>query len=169
MSDEREVLRCLFCELIQFRTQDGNCRRCHRAFHVPEIRPELESSMQGSNCAPDAMRFIVKVGDKIRETRIAKHLTQLQLAERMDVPRTYISKIENNTIPTLASLQRVAEALRVEVWQLVCTERDVQERDVATDPFLVEMATVCAQLSSGTKDFVVDEAKRLAQRNQGYR
>ena len=62
----------------------------------------------------------------MREIRRARHLSQRQLAGRMQVPRTYISKIENGkAIPTLGSLERLANALEVDMCHLV---RDARSR-----------------------------------------
>ncbi|MGA7706287.1 MAG: helix-turn-helix transcriptional regulator, partial [Acidobacteriaceae bacterium] len=55
-----------------------------------------------------------RVAVRLREIRNARHLSQRQLAARLEVPRTYISKIENGrAMPTLSSLQRLANALSV--------------------------------------------------------
>ncbi len=70
-------------------------------------------------------------GAQVRELRRARHLSQRQLAGRMQVPRTYISKIENGkAIPTLGSLERLANALGVEVRQLVRDERSRRDEEV---------------------------------------
>ena len=55
----------------------------------------------------------LQVAGQVREIRRARHLSQRQLAGRMQVPRTYISKIENGkAIPTLGSLERLATPSR---------------------------------------------------------
>jgi transcriptional regulator with XRE-family HTH domain len=57
--------------------------------------------------APDGAEAGLQVAAQVREMRRARHLSQRQLAGRMLVPRTYISKIENGkAIPTLGSLER---------------------------------------------------------------
>ncbi len=51
----------------------------------------------------------IPVAAAIRSLRIRAGLSQRQLALRMSVPRTYVSKIENEkACPTLGSLERLA-------------------------------------------------------------
>ncbi len=94
----------------------------------------------------------MQVATQVREIRKARHLSQRQLAGRMQVPRTYISKIENGkAIPTLGSLERLANALEVDVCQLVRDTRSRREEEVAailSDPFLGEIASLLPRLDS---------------------
>jgi transcriptional regulator with XRE-family HTH domain len=84
------------------------------------------------------------VAGQVKEIRRARHLSQRQLAGRMQVPRTYISKIENGkAIPTLGSLERLAAALGVDVRRLVRDARSRHDEEVAAilaDPLLAEIA-----------------------------
>ena len=70
----------------------------------------------------------------------------------MQVPRTYISKIENGkAIPTLGSLERLANALDVDMRQLVRDARSLRDEEVAailSDPFLAEIAALLPHLDS---------------------
>jgi transcriptional regulator with XRE-family HTH domain len=70
----------------------------------------------------------------------------------MQVPRTYISKIENGkAIPTLGSLERLAAALQVDVSQLVRDSRSRRDEEVTAvlaDPFLAEIAALLPHLDS---------------------
>ena len=82
----------------------------------------------------------------IRSLRLRSDLSQRQLALRMSVPRTYVSKIENEkATPTLSSLERLARALEVSVPDLLSGgERNRQEeiRDLMKDQFIAEMHAV---------------------------
>jgi transcriptional regulator with XRE-family HTH domain len=92
------------------------------------------------------------VAGQVRDIRKARHLSQRQLAARMDVPRTYISKIENGkAIPTLGSLERLSDALEVHISQLVRDARSMRDEEVSAvlaDPFLAEIAALLPHLDS---------------------
>jgi transcriptional regulator with XRE-family HTH domain len=127
------------------------CRRCHKPLDFEELAPlapQLVTSQRAANDGEAGMR----VAGQVRELRRARHLSQRQLAGRMLVPRTYISKIENGkAIPTLGSLERLATALNVDVRQLVRDARSRREEEVTSilsDPFLAEIAPLLPYLDS---------------------
>jgi len=90
--EAREVLRCDYCSLVQFRTSNSLCRRCHRPLEVEELLPPAPQLVASQSASAEAG---LQVAGQVREIRKARHLSQRQLAGRMQVPRTYISKIEN--------------------------------------------------------------------------
>ena len=149
----REVIRCEHCTLVQYRTRDSLCRRCHKSLDIPEVAPAPGPVpvAGGKPSAPEAEAGL-QVAVQVKEIRRARHLSQRQLASRMQVPRTYISKIENGkAIPTLGSLARLANALEVDVCQLVRDSRSRREEEVASifaDPFLAEVAQLLPRLDS---------------------
>ena len=147
--ETREVLRCDSCFLVQFRTLNSLCRRCHRPLDVEEPA-QLAPQLVASQTAAPASEAGLQVAAQVREIRRARHLSQRQLAGRMQVPRTYISKIENGkAIPTLGSLERLAVALEVDLSQLVRDARSRRDEEVAAilaDPFLAEVAALLPHL-----------------------
>jgi transcriptional regulator with XRE-family HTH domain len=147
----REVVRCEHCALVQFRTSNSLCRRCHKPLDIEEV-PVL-----GPVAVPDfrqqpTTEAGLQVAAQVRDIRKARHLSQRQLASRMQVPRTYISKIENGkAIPTLGSLERLAEALEIDMSQLVRdtrSRRDEEVNAIFADPFLAEVASLLPRLDS---------------------
>jgi transcriptional regulator with XRE-family HTH domain len=167
MTDPREVVRCPFCSLVQYRTKNGMCRKCSELFDPPP--PIVFDPAIGEQTAPESP-VSIRVCERIRYFRRARHLNQRELARRMGAPRTYMTKVEHfHCVPTLALLERFADALGVEMWQLFATEREEQEAVISADPFLVELAAVSAKLDSKTRAFVVGEAQRISTVNQGYR
>ncbi|MFV8374807.1 helix-turn-helix transcriptional regulator [Flavobacterium sp. LB1P71] len=64
-----------------------------------ERRDELERDFEG-----------FKIGLQLKKARLEKHLTQTELAERVDKKREYISRIENNgSNLTLKTLYDIVE------------------------------------------------------------
>lgn len=136
---------------MQYRTSNSLCRKCRKPLDVEEsahLSPQLVTSAPGQSSEEAGSQ----VAAQVREIRRARHLSQRQLASRMQVPRTYISKIENGkAIPTLGSLERLAAALEVDVSKLVRDSRSRRDEEVATifaDPFLAEVAELLVRLDS---------------------
>jgi transcriptional regulator with XRE-family HTH domain len=134
---------------MQYRTANSLCRRCHRPLDIEEP-VHLAPQLVASPVVPSSEEAGLQVAGQVREIRRTRHLSQRQLAGRMQVPRTYISKIENGkAIPTLGSLERLANALEVDMCQLVRDTRSRREEEVAAilaDPFLAEIAALLPQL-----------------------
>lgn len=148
--DSREVVRCEYCALVQFRTTTSLCRRCHKPIEMEE--PPVLGPVPVPDRQPNCAEAGLQVAAQVRDIRKSRHLSQRQLASRMQVPRTYISKIENGkAIPTLGSLERLADALEVDVSQLVRDTRSRREEEVSSilsDPFLAEIASLLPRLDS---------------------
>ncbi|SRR6266849_9311111 len=59
------------------------------------------------------------IGDRLRELREAKNLSQGDIEKRSGLKRSYVSRVENgHTIPSLETLEKWAHALEVPVYQL---------------------------------------------------
>ncbi len=108
----------------------------------------------------------MQVAAQVRAIRRARHLSQRQLAGRMQVPRTYISKIENGkAIPTLGSLERLAAALEVEICQLVRDARSQRHEElmaIFADPFLAEIASLLPHLDSLKRSLIFGAVRDAA-------
>src|SRR5271170_2329996 len=92
--EAREVLRCEHCSLVHFRTANSLCRRCHKPLEIEEPEPQVQQLVVASaNAGTDEDE--INVARAVRDIRRSRVLSQRQLAGRMQVPRTYISKIEN--------------------------------------------------------------------------
>src|SRR6201994_3118349 len=138
---EPEVLRCEHCKLVQFRTANDVCRKCKKSL-LPELPKVQPIALVAEPDAPHAEG--IQVAAAVRDLRHVRNLSQRQLATRMNVPRTYISKIENGkAMPTLSSLDRLARALQVDNSSLLrdANTRHSNEASMLTaDPFLAEIA-----------------------------
>jgi transcriptional regulator with XRE-family HTH domain len=62
---------------------------------------------------------IMVIGDRLRELREAKMLSQGEIEKRTGLLRCYISRVENNhTVPAIETLEKLARALEVAMYQL---------------------------------------------------
>ena len=163
--ETREVVRCDYCTLVQYRTVNSLCRRCHKPLDIEEpqaLAPQLVTSQP----VEPSTEAGLQVAGQVRDIRRARHLSQRQLASRMMVPRTYISKIENGkAIPTLGSLERLAKALEVDVCQLVRDTRSRRAEEVTAilvDPFLAEIAAALPQLDSLQRTLFISAVRDAA-------
>jgi transcriptional regulator with XRE-family HTH domain len=165
--DSREVVRCDHCHLVQFRTNNNNCRKCRASLDeepepiavVPEVLPIAE---------PGGSQPQIQVALAIRSLRHRSGLSQRQLAGRMQVPRTYVSKIENEkATPTLSSLARLAKALEVTIPDLLRGDGRAREDEIAalaTDPFVAEVAPFIFQLDPMQRSSLMMQMRELATR-----
>src|SRR5262245_51918862 len=105
--DSREVVRYDHYLLVQFRTSNNNCRRCHASLDKePEPEPIVVAPPMMIP-VPTNDRGHLNLATSIRSLQLRNGLNQRQLTGRMTVPQTYVSKIENEkATPTLSSLKR---------------------------------------------------------------
>jgi len=166
--DSREVVRCDHCLLVQFRTHNNNCRRCHACLDEepePEPIPVAPPIMMP---VPGNGHGHLNLATSIRSLRLRNGLSQRQLAGRMAVPRTYVSKIENEkATPTLSSLERLARALEVSVPELLSGgERSRQEEvsELVKDQFVAELLPFVSQLNGMQMSSILNQVRDLTVR-----
>src|ERR1039458_8409447 len=165
--DSREVVRCDHCLLVQFRTSNSLCRRCHLSLD------EDEAEIAPITAAPEVLpvnvdsngRGHLKLAHSIRSLRLRSGLSQRQLALRMSVPRTYVSKIENEkATPTLSSLERLARALEVTVPELLSGgEKNRQDEisELMKDQFIAEILPFVSQLNGMQMSSILTQVRDL--------
>ena len=93
----------------------------------------------------------LQVALAIRTLRQRIGISQRQLALRMSVPRTYVSKIENDkATPTLSSLERLARALEVGVPDLLkggARTREEEIRELMNDDLIAQIIPFMGKLN----------------------
>lgn len=163
---EREVRKCEHCKLVQFSTPSNTCRRCKKSLVVeqPKLQPAIALV---PTVEAEPKDDTLQVANAVRDLRRIRNLSQRQLAGRMNVPRTYISKIENGkAMPTLSSLDRLAKALQVDISALLrdAPKRHQAEADLLTaDPFLAEVAKFAPHLTATQKSIFLNHVREMAQ------
>ncbi|SRR5579885_569612 len=145
----REVVRCRSCNLVQFRTVSDLCRRCDQPLTAPPP-PEVPAeplagetsaaqrpaaSPASDSTAGESRSFAL--GERLKQLREARGMTQGQIAAKAKVPRTYISRIEHfHLLPGPAVTQRLADALQVGILELIPNSGLAEARAAADeDPF----------------------------------
>src|SRR3984885_5341836 len=163
--DSREVVRCDHCLLVQFRTSNNLCRRCRTS--LDEDEPEVVSPAPEPQVLPmhGSSRGHLNLAASIRALRLRSGLSQRQLAGRMSVPRTYVSKIENEkATPTLSSLERLARALEVTVPELLSggeKSRQDEISDLVKDQFIAEILPFVSQLNGMQMSSILTQVRDL--------
>src|SRR5580692_4543313 len=163
--EAREVLRCSHCSLVQFRTMNALCRRCRKSLEMEEAEPVMPAATSASR-EPEAEEGGLQVARAVRDARRGRNLSQRQLAGRMQVPRTYISKIENGkAMPTLSSLERLARALEIDICDLIRDARSRHHEEAASvlaDPFLKEIAPYISQMDAYQRSIFLNQVRDMA-------
>jgi transcriptional regulator with XRE-family HTH domain len=163
--DSREVVRCDHCHLVQFRTNNNLCRKCRTSLDEDEPEPILEVQAPIEPAA-NGHHSHLQVASAIRMLRQKSGLSQRQLALRMQVPRTYVSKIENEkAMPTLSSLQRLATALEVSMADLLKGSSRTLEDDIADlmhDEFIAEIVGCLDKLDSMQRSSLLAQVRDLS-------
>lgn len=60
----------------------------------------------------------MNIGDRLRDIREMKNLSQKEMERRTGLLRSYLSRVENgHTVPTIETLEKMAQALEVPLFQ----------------------------------------------------
>ena len=66
------------------------------------------------------MLVVVKIGDRLRDLRVRRALTQEELAEKAEVGTTTVARLERNeSEPHMSTLRKLARALGVDPAELI--------------------------------------------------
>ena len=112
--EQREVVRCDNCSLVQFRTVNMMCRRCRKSLEVEEPEPApAPISIVPTQPAADGG---LQVATAVRDLRHVRNLSQRQLAELCGTTQSSIARLERGgRPPRIDTLLRIADALDCEL------------------------------------------------------
>jgi len=66
------------------------------------------------------MLVVVRIGDRLRDLRVRRALTQEELADKADVGTNTVARLERNeTEPHMSTLRKLAKALDVDPSELI--------------------------------------------------
>ena len=124
-------VRCPKCTLVQFWPPEK--KKCSRCRYGPEIVAEKATEIEA---APIAKRQRptgfdkVAWGQRVKNLRLSRGMTQRHLAGLMDCPRSYITKIERGRLaPQPASIEKLARCLGTGA--AILLDERIHDRDVA--------------------------------------
>src|ERR1700737_4525230 len=148
---DREVIRCKTCGLVQYRTRTGNCRRCVHALpqRMEYLIPQEAQPEQG---VPEVVspkfanqETVENIGQRIRQLRESRAMTQRQLQSRSKLNASYLSRIESGQMPpSLGTLEKISEALNVGLNRFFIPESDGEA--LLEDPFIQGLRPFLRQL-----------------------
>lgn len=174
---DRTVIQCDLCHLVQFPAVSHSCRRCGHSLATTR-KPEpvfvaSASTVPLSGNGHGHPKFAAGVvAATIHSLRLRNGLSQRQLAGRMSVPRTYISKIENEkATPTLASLERLARALDVSLLDLLAPGERIRRQEInelIKDKFVAEVVPFVPRLTKLGKRAVLSQMRDLTMQRQRH-
>ena len=137
---DREVIRCKTCGLVQYRTRSENCRRCLRL-----LPPKIEFLNPNPREKWPNHVMVEKVGQRLRQLRESRGMTQSQLQARSRVSRSYLSRIESGQMtPSLGTLEKISEALGVGLNRFFVPETNGEA--LLEDPFIQGLRPFLRQL-----------------------
>ena len=129
---ERECVRCPHCNLVQFATVDGICRRCRQSFDKPVAVDDIYVASPSSSSSslsfvashprqPVLFSFERSLPIILHWLRVRRGMSQRDVAHRLiggniEAKRIWIGRIEaGRVLPNLCSLGRMARVLGVDV------------------------------------------------------
>lgn len=149
---DREVIRCKMCGLVQYRTRTDQCRRCLRM--LPAKLDMLLAQTQAEETPGDDRQLfeawpnrmtVENIGQRIRQLRESRSMTQSQLQARSRVSRSYLSRIESGQMtPSLGTLEKISEALSVGLNRFFVPESNGEA--LMEDPFIQGLRPYLKQL-----------------------
>ncbi len=123
------------------------------------------------------------IGQRIRQIRQQKKLSQGDIEETTGLLRCYVSRVENgHTVPSLETLERFAAALDIPVYRFFYTGEDPQPTNHSTPPstleelaeeqgsvgtearFLLKLKTFASRITDSDREVLLSLAKRFATR-----
>jgi len=178
----REVIRCQQCRLVQFRTASGRCRRCaillppklvlvRRVANPEESSPTLPRQFPVRPPSPPGPSFLRHshserplIGVPLVRLRRARGLSQTQLAKRAGIPRSYVSRMENDHLtpgPRIAA--RLAATLGVAIVDLLPSESECgSDGLLPKDPLCARLLSEFSRLERRGRAAVLAQARRMA-------
>jgi transcriptional regulator with XRE-family HTH domain len=74
------------------------------------------------------------IGDKLKDLRTRKNLSQGEIEKRTGLLRCYISRVENNhTVPSVDTIKKMARALEIPMYRILTDEEHVKKPNIPAE------------------------------------
>jgi transcriptional regulator with XRE-family HTH domain len=119
------------------------------------------------------------IGDRIREIREQKNLSQADIEARTGLFRCYVSRVENgHTVPSVPTLEKFARALEIPLYQLVYNGTEPPAPPVKRESdspaewgssgksarFMKKLRRSLGRMDDHRRELLLELAKRMASR-----
>ncbi len=110
-------------------------------------------------------------GQKIKRLRKAKRITQLELAERIGVDFTYVSKIENDRTmrsPAESTIRKIAEVLETNSEDLILLANKIPQNlqeTIVQEPLVVDFLRTVPKFNMDDREEIRRLIDKVGNRN----
>lgn len=177
----REVIRCGDCSLVQFRTASDKCRRCFKP--LPSLKPLVEEPVaaadltavspyeeteDGQPIARAERNRRVGMGSRLRACRIKMGLTQIEMAEKLNIPRTYLSRIENDRLlPGPLMIAKFASDLGINVSDVLPSMSAQLDGDRRWDGISRRIISIFEDMTAAQQQQMLETVRGMVASNTG--
>ena len=155
------TIRCPGCSLLMFdRSDRRHCPRCRFFLGNPPARLSRPAALDTEPASSEQPALKELISYRLRRIRQIKGMLQREVAKEMDIPRTYISKVERGEVlPYLAQVERLAAAIGVTTAQLLDDRISARFVALATMRGEEKLGPICEIIAEWLPRS--DEGKRL--------
>jgi len=118
------------------------------------------------------------IGDRLRQLRNSKHLSQGDIEKRTGLLRCYISRLENgHTVPSIETLEKLAAAFDVPLWEIfyegdqparpLLSSRDLSQSQIESvkdRKFYLKLSRLLGRMTEKDRDLLFYAVQKMARR-----
>jgi len=118
------------------------------------------------------------IGDRLRQLRNSKHLSQGDIEKRTGLLRCYISRVENgHTVPSIETLEKLAAAFDVPLWKIfyegdqparpLLSSRDLSQSQIESAEdrkFYLKLSRLLGRMTEKDRDLLFYTVQKMARR-----
>jgi transcriptional regulator with XRE-family HTH domain len=155
--ENRRVMRCEHCYIVQFEPRAGFCVRCgYKMFTAFPNAPEIR--MLPKKPRVRQLTIVKELGTRIRLEREAAGISQTDFL-RVGIGRSTISRYESGTFcPSVGALERIGEVIGIGTGRLL----DGISACLSNDPYIAEIVDYVKALRPEQRQAVIEIVQRLS-------